>query len=272
MTSETTPLGQSNAETQEQLTPTEPIAAPMAPPAVPPVVGTQKANTTTTSGFLAALIIQKNALGSIWKGDTVQAFRLAAATKHFWLLTFALMSVAIGVTTATLVARSVDATDGFIDSLSSGLIGYSSRGMIGMSFGQWFALFCAGLVLVFVAMTLRTLCVKWTFSLRGASQSFNASASIVAVAYVVPLAVALASMVVFFIPSMIITGIWGFLLMVAAVPLALISEVLIYVGLNRTVKFHKSALIPHAIFTGLCGVMVSIAYFILFIVFLESLS
>lgn len=244
----------------------------MVTPDSPPVAGTQQAAATTTSGLLAALIIQKDALGSIWKGNPVEAFRLASVAKNFWLATFALMSAAAGIMAASLVARTYDAADSFVDSLSSGLIGYSSRGMIGMSFGQWFSFFFAGLILVFVALLLRTLCVKWTFSVRGASQSFNTSANIVAVAYVLPLVVVLASMVVFLIPSMVITGIWGFLLAVIAVPLALISEVLIYIGLNRTEKFDKSALIPHALFTGLCGVMVAIVYFILFTVFLESLS
>lgn len=261
MTSETTPIVQPETEINGDTTGALPL----------PEATVTKAP-TSGSGIVAALNAQRLALGHIWKGNPVQAFRLATATKHFWLVTFGVYSVLVGLLMASLTARSVSAVDGFVGSITSSLTGYSTSGMIELSFGRWFSIFLTGLVIGFVAFTLRTLCVKWSFAVRGVSQTFGTAGNVVATAYLAQLAVLLVATVLFLVPSMIVTSIVMLVVALIGFPLFLVTEILIYIGINRTARFTKSVLIPHAIFTGLWVVMTVIAYFIMFSLFLESAS
>ena len=225
----------------------------------------------TGAGVLGAVAALWVSLGSIWKGRSVEAFHLGSSTKNFWVVGFLIYSLILGLLTATMVARSIGSADEFLGSMSSSLIGYNSRGTFGLSAGNWISLLLVGLVLGFIAFVLRALCLKWTFAVRGVPQSLGAASNIITTSYSVQMTVLVAATVLLMIPSAAISGLVLLLVGLVSVPLALITEVLIYIGLNRTARFEKSVLIPHALFTGVWIALTVIAYVIMFSVFLENI-
>lgn len=217
----------------------------------------------TGAQMLAALSVLWVSLKAVWKGQTVGALRLGAESKKFWITAFLVYSAVIGLLLATLTARSIDGADQMLGAMTGSLFGVSSRGSLGISFGGWLALFFSGAALALVALVLRSLCIKWTFALRGMSKPLTAAGSILATSYVLPLAVLLGAAVLLLVPSALLSGLVFLIFGVLSVPLILVAEILIYVGINRTASFEKSALIPHAVFTGVWIALTLLAYGIL---------
>lgn len=247
--------------------PATPTTAPISDPAAAPQAPVQGIGAEIL-GAITALWVS---LGSVWKGKSVEAFRLGASTKKFWVVGFLSYSLILGLLTATLVARSVDSADEMLGSMTSSFIGYSTRGTFGLSVGNWISLFITGLILALIAFVLRALCLKWTFSIRGVRQSMGVVGNVITTSYVMQMTVLLAATVLLMIPSAVISGLVLLLVGLVSVPLVLISEVLIYIGINRTARFEKSSLIPHAVFTGVWIALTLTVYAIILTVTLENM-
>lgn len=219
-------------------------------------------------GTLVATIVQT------WKGDTVGALRTAGNSKGFALVTTAVYSVIGGLLFATMLTRSLGGFDDLADSLTSGLTGgsYSSSGMFSATAGQWITAFILGAVMMGLVFILRALCVKWVFSVRGAGQSFGTSLAIVTGSYSIPMALLLVATLLLMIPSLALSALVMFAITILALPVGMIPEIMIYIGVNRTHRFTKSPLIPHVSFTLVWVIILAIAYLIVGAVFAEALS
>lgn len=239
-------------------------------PAAEPNATLAEPTPETGVGVLGAVTALWVSLGSIWKGRTVEAFRLGSTTKNFWVVGFLIYSLILGLLTATTASRSIGSADELLGSMSGALTGYSSRGMFSLSAGNWISLLLVGVVMGFIAFLLRALCLKWTFSVRGVPRTMGATSTIITTSYAMQMVVLLGATVLLMVPSAAISGLVLLLIGLVSVPLALISELLIYIGLNRSARFEKSALIPHALFTGVWIALTVIAYAIMFSVFLEN--
>lgn len=249
----------------------ETISISTMPPAAEPNAILVEPTPETGAGVLGAVTALWVSLGSIWKGRTVEAFRLGSTTKNFWVVGFLIYSLILGLLTATTASRSIGSADELLGSMSGALTGYSSRGMFSLSAGNWISLLLVGVVMGFIAFLLRALCLKWTFAVRGVPRTMGAASIIITTSYAMQMAVLLGATVLLMIPSAAISGLVLLLIGLVSVPLALISEVLMYIGLNRSARFEKSALIPHALFTGVWIALTVIAYAIMFSVFLENI-
>lgn len=236
----------------------EPAAAPAA-----------KANILVPAlGTLAATLIQT------WKGDTVGALRTAGNSNGFALVATAVYAVIGGLLSATILTRGLGSVDDLADGLTSGLSGgsYSSSGMFSATAGQWITAFILGAIMMGLVYILRALCVKWVFSVRGAGQSFGTSLSIVAGSYSIPMALLLVATLLFMIPSLALSALVMFAIAILALPVGMIPEIMIYIGINRTHRFTKSPLIPHVSFTLVWVIILAIAYMIVGAFFAEALS
>lgn len=224
----------------------EPAAAPAGQPNA---VG-------TALGTVLAVIVQT------WKGNTVGALQAAASTKNFgWVATGA-YAVIGGLLMATMLTRLLGGFDDFADYAFSSLTGGygSSSGYFSVTFGAWFAAFILGIILSGLFFILRAVCIKWVFSTRGAPQPFTATLALVSGAYAIPMALVLLAAVLNMIPNLTLLALVSLASAVLALPVGLIPEIMIYIGINRTHRFTKSPLIPHVMFTLLWAFMLFLAF------------
>lgn len=206
-------------------------------------------------GTILAAVVQT------WKGNTVGALRAAAETKHFgWVATGA-YAVIGGLLVATMLTRFMGGIDDMANYMVYSLSGGygSSLGYFSASFSDWFTAFILGIILMGLFFILRALCVKWVFSTRGAAQPFTSSLAIIGGAYAIPMVLVLVAAVLNMIPSVSLMALVSLVTAVLSLPVGLISEIMIYIGINRSHRFTKSPLIPHALFTLIWVVMFFIA-------------
>lgn len=223
-------------------------AVPAAPKAQSSVVG-------NGLGTILAAVVQT------WKGNTVGALRAAAETKHFGWVSTGAYAVIGGLLVATMLTRFMGGIDDMANYMVYSLSGGygSSRGYFSASFGDWFTAFILGIILMGLFFILRALCVKWVFSTRGAAQPFTSALSIIGGAYAIPMLLVLVAAILNMIPSVSLMALVSFVTGVLSLPVGLISEIMIYIGINRTHRFTKSPLIPHALFTLVWVVMFFLA-------------
>ena len=207
-----------------------------------------------------------------WRGNTIGALKASAETKNFGLWATLLYAIIGGFTTAMVFTRTMGSFDSMLGDFSYGLTGgyYSTSGSFSISFGQWISTFFMGLILLGVFFILRALCVKWVFSTRGTSQTFGASLAIVTGATAIPMTLLLVAGILLIIPSGVFASLIMLVAAVVSLPIGMIPEILIYIGINRAHRFTKSPLIPHVFFTLLWVVMLVVAYLILSALFISS--
>lgn len=260
---------------QSQTNPTVPLPGnEVSTDPAAPAAGTVASKPSFATEVTGGLMNLWTSIILIWKGNTVGALRAANSSKSFPLVAFGFYAVIGGLLLATFLSRGLNGLDAFAGDMSYYLTSgsYSSRGAFSVKVGQWFGAFFLGAILFAVVFVIRSLCLKWTFAVRGASQSFDTSSRLVATAYSIPMALLLVATVFFMIPSLVLSGIVMFVVAVASLPVGMIPEILLYVGLNRTHRFSKSPLIPHVSFTLVWTIIVAIAYALIFAIFAEAIS
>lgn len=246
--------------------PPEPSSANTATP--PPVKASGPPNV-----IVSALGTMWVSLGHIWKGEPLTALALATLSKSYWLICIGLFSVVTGLFMATSATRFLGSLDDLGTSVSTGLTDgqFSSRGMLNITFGQWMGFFFVGIILGAIVFLARTLCIKWTFASRHSSQSIATSGSIVAVSYLTLIALLFVAVVLLMIPSLTLATLVFVVMAALALPVSMIPEIMLYIGLNRTHHFVKSPLIPHVLFTLVWVIIVAIAFLIFGLILTESM-
>lgn len=206
-------------------------------------------------------------LVSIWRGQPIEALRTAETSRPLtgganrqWLAMFAAQALLGGLLAVAVVSRTLSEVKRGVNSLVDQIPFAPSVGnAFGIPAGTLFEIFLVSALIAFTALVLRVVTMRWTFNIRGDRVPFAGAANILATAssvLLVPLAAALV--------CTLFPGAFGNLLLalvgLLGAAAVITAEVVVYVGLNRTARFSKSAAIPHATLTVvwfvLCGLVV----------------
>lgn len=207
--------------------------------------------------FLMAVNDQVAVLGHLAKSRTVEAFQRASQSPLLWLVTLVAGAVLTGLMVATMGGRVSGAAMSSIASMFGGGSVY-----MGVTFGAWFTLFIASIILIGLVMGLRVVALHLTFQMAGKPQSFRAAASVTATAYTLHLPILALMLLLVLIPGrtwvLIVVILGSFLWLL----FGLLAELLIYIGMNRTTGFQTSPFRMHAITTGVWMAAVGVIYFV----------
>lgn len=254
-------------EQQEPMTsaPVPPLLPP--PPAAPAPEATAPAMATPVPNAAAATWqVARGVVLGVWHGRTVEALGMAETSaavtggpSRYWLSTAGAWAALAGMTVATYLIKSANATVSALDSVMSGItlgLGTPVADRFHLGFGHWLGVWLLATVIAFACLALRAATVRWTFAVRGASVPFLTGANIVAAAYTLQIPViALAFLITLVLPAGAGSTILLVLLGLAGWIPGVVAEGLIYIGLNRTVRFTKSPLVPHAVMTLVWGAL-----------------
>lgn len=251
-----------------------PIPAPQAQQQAPTYAAPAAAVAPSENPLVTGIGTLWAAIAQTWQGNTVGALRAGTTGRGFALVATLLYAVIGGLMLATVVTRGLGGFDDMLGSFSSYATGgyYSTKGTFSAKFGIWIGSFFLGAILFLITVVARALCVKWVFAVRGASQKFDTVLRLTAVAYAIPMALLLVATVFMMIPSLALSAVIMFVIAVVSLPVGMIPELLIYVGINRTHRFTKSPLIPHVSFSLVWVIILAIAYMIVFSIVAEMMS
>lgn len=202
----------------------------------------------------------------ILRGYPLEALALARRTPLFWVVSFTLAALIAGLFFTTTIARTVFRANYAAMNMAESF--GASPGMQGpayfsIGFGNYVALFLIAFAFSAVVFVLRALTLKWVFSVRGAPQPFSVGAWIMATAYVGHIAVYAATFILLLIPGTLFPILVLFAAYFVIALLSLAAELIIYIGVNRTVQFRKSPLIPHVLFTAVWLILVIVAWIVM---------
>lgn len=252
--------------------PQYPVVEPAPDPAAPAAPAAQPVPGPTAPGPLpTALRALRAVLAGIWQGDPVTSLRIAAhhsaRSLLLWWLVLLADGVLAGMLVASFVAKSAQGAASVTNSLLDPFTGGYTSSYVDDAFSVPVSTLLGVIVtvalLVVAVLVLRTVTVFWTFGVRGARGRFRDAAAVVATSASATPVLLAAAWVLSLIP-----GAGGALLALAVLAvgglgLAVVSEALVYIGLNRTVRFTKSPLVPHASLTvahvALCMTLFGIA-------------
>lgn len=197
----------------------------------------------------------------ILRGAPEKGLELAQNTRHFGMFVAGLMSVISGFTFANLCGRTAAGIDSGINQVMGGL-GFGSSSYTNFGIGQWIVVLLVSAICFFCIAMLRPVTIKWAFNIRKQNITFTSALTIASFAYLLAGCVLAIVGVIWLVPSGITFGL-GVLIYVLALPLTLfISELLIFVSINKMGNFNKSVIIPHALMTGVWVVFVAIVFLI----------
>lgn len=202
----------------------------------------------------------------IWRGDLVGAIGRSheaatprSAAWRWWWTVAGINALVAGIMGATVIAKSYSATIGGLVGVLNDFSG--SSGGESLPFGMVLFLVLTGAAAVLGCLVLRVCTVIWTLAVRGIKLGFARTAAIVAVSqavYTFPMAV---MMLLGFLPAVLSVMVSPLTAMVFF-GLVIVSEVSIYVGINKVAPLGKSPVIPHAGFTTLWVGMSVVAIFL----------
>lgn len=229
---------------------------------MPPVDQWQNAPGHAPSGqqqspntFVTALSDQVAVIVRLAKGQTLDALRVAAQSQLLWVVTVVAGAILTGLLFSTTLARISGAAMSTVSSFLGGSSVY-----FGMTAGAWFTTLLMSVILVGIVMGLRVVALHLTYRMAGSPQPFCSSMSLTAAAYSIHLPIMVIMLVLVLIPgrswAMIAAGIGAYLWVVCG----LLSELLVYIGLNRTTAFNGSPFRMHAIATAVWMAAVGIIY------------
>lgn len=236
------------------------------------------------SGFREVLLTLRDVPLTVWRGDTVGALRLGATVRDragngwvWWLSVYVVTGLLLGIIAATSTANAVRTTSGIIDSMFSGLPGGMSRGLgsssVSVPFGALLGIVLSVTFVVVVIGIIRALTLGWTLRVRGVAVPFGTTADLGATAWSVATIPLAAFAVLNFLPGAGIAAVLGFVALVFWVPYTVVSEGLIYVGLNRLApQARKSLLVPHAMLTLAAVALMILAVVLINVVVVGSLT
>ena len=258
---------------------TEPASGGDSTQPLPNGLSGQSAPPAAAGALVTALRAIRAMLSNVWHGDNVAALRIAseysARSVLLWWLVLLANAVLAGFLVASFVVKSAQGAASITNSVLDPFTGGYSSSYVDDAFSVPFStvlgVVIAIAIVVVTVLVLRTVTVFWTFGVRGARGRFRDSAAIVATSYAAtPLLLA-----VLWILSLI-PGVGGVLLSAPVLAIGglasvVISEGLLYIGLNRAVRFSKSPLIPHAALTVAHVAMCVVVFFLINVVVLASL-
>lgn len=228
-------------------------------------------NPGQSNKFMTALVAQWSAFVQIMKGYPIAALTIGQRVPMFWLMNFGLYSVLAGLFSSVSLYRTGAGINRGAEDLIYGLSGYStSVRTFSVPFSTLFFTFLGGVVTVFLVLTLRALAVKWTVSVRRQNLTFTQAANNVAVSVTGQVLVIAAAFILTLIPSVFLATLVGFVSMALLSLLGLLSELLLYVSVNKVAPMEKSPLVPYVLFTALWIFLSLIAFLILTPIFFEG--
>ncbi|WP_102509051.1 hypothetical protein [Sanguibacter massiliensis] len=281
-----------------------PVAAHEQPAAVPPVAavpatgyaGDQQPPATEgyvpgaslppagPSAFRETLLTLRDLPLTVWRGDSVGALALPGTIRTrtgngwmWWVTVFAGTGLLLGIIAATSLAKAVKTTAGIFDDAFGGLTGGLSSGYISASasvpFGTLLGMVLSVTVAVFVVGVIRALALGWTLRMRGVVVPFSTTADLAATGWGVGLLPVAIFTVLNFLPGAGLAVVLTFVAMLFYVPFTIVSEGLLYIGLNRLAPHaSKSLLVPHAMLTLAAVALMLLAVFLINVVVVGSIA
>lgn len=204
--------------------------------ATPPATGHE-------NPLLPSLRLYLTSLKAIWKGDTADAVQqpARAGAGHIqWITAFganAIVAALVMVVTMFIQSLAVRRSLGDFGSLIGG-----------PSFGSYVFAFFIVVLAVASWYVIRVLTIKWTLMSRPGPSSFLDAAQLVSVNAYVHAAILAPSLLLAFMPG-------GFgvvvktLAMLPLLAIAIVAELILYVGVNQHLRPARSVMVPYALLT-----------------------
>lgn len=236
------------------------------------------------SAFRETLLTLRDLPLTVWRGDSVGALALPGTIRTrtgngwmWWVTVFAGTGLLLGIIAATSLAKAVKTTAGIFDDAFGGLTGGLSSGYISSSasvpFGTLLGMVLSVTVAVFVVGVIRALALGWTLRMRGVVVPFSTTADLAATGWGVGLAPVAIFTVLNFLPGAGLAAVLTFVAMLFYVPFTVVSEGLLYIGLNRLAPHaSKSLLVPHAMLTLAAVALMLLAVFLINVVVVGSIA
>lgn len=236
------------------------------------------------SAFRETLLTLRDLPLTVWRGDSVGALALPGTIRTrtgngwmWWVTVFAGAGLLLGIIAATSLAKAVKTTAGIFDDAFSGLTGGLSSGYISSSasvpFGTLLGMVVSVTVAVFVVGVIRALALGWTLRMRGVVVPFSTTADLAATGWGVGLLPVAIFTVLNFLPGAGLAAVLMFVAMLFYVPFTVVSEGLLYIGLNRLAPHaSKSLLVPHAMLTLAAVALMLLAVFLINVVIVGSIA
>lgn len=229
-----------------------PTSAPQGMPMAPPPVTAPRA----PSPFVLALTNLWFIASDLWRGRTAPAFarpetvvRQTGSKWANWFVPFLASSLMTALFSCFLLAGSMTAAIAMLQ-------GYRLRtGAFALSFGQYVSMFLVVALTTFGFLALRSVALMLATRVTGVPADFSASATTVAVAQTlwwIPLwGVSLLWLV---LPS----GFTTFVTVITIVGVAMMVELVTYIGVTRLGAFKRSPLVPYVWFTVLAALIFAV--------------
>lgn len=236
------------------------------------------------SAFRETLLTLRDLPLTVWRGDSVGALALPGTIRTrtgngwmWWVTVFAGAGLLLGIIAATSLAKAVKTTAGIFDDAFGSLTGGLSSGYISASasvpFGTLLGMVLSVTVAVFVVGVIRALALGWTLRMRGVVVPFSTTADLAATGWGVGLLPVAIFTVLNFLPGAGLAAVLMFVAMLFYVPFTVVSEGLLYIGLNRLAPHaSKSLLVPHAMLTLAAVALMLLAVFLINVVIVGSIA
>lgn len=236
------------------------------------------------SAFRETLLTLRDLPLTVWRGDSVGALALPGTIRTrtgngwmWWVTVFTGAGLLLGIIAATSFAKAVKTTAGILDDAFGSLTGGLSSGYISASasvpFGTLLQLVLAVTVTVFVIGVIRALALGWTLRMRGVVVPFSTTADLAATGWGVGLLPVAIFTVLNFLPGAGLAAALTFVAMLFYVPFTIVSEGLLYIGLNRLAPHtSKSLLVPHAMLTLAAVALMLLAVFLINVAIVGSIA
>ncbi|MBD9700465.1 hypothetical protein IGS67_13390 [Flavimobilis sp. GY10621] len=236
------------------------------------------------SAFRETLLTLRDLPLTVWRGDSVGALALPGTIRTrtgngwmWWVTVFAGAGLLLGIIAATSLAKAVKTTAGIFDNAFGSLTGGLSSGYISASasvpFGTLLGMVVSVTVAVFVVGVIRALALGWTLRMRGVVVPFSTTADLAATGWGVGLLPVAIFTVLNFLPGAGLAAVLTFVAMLFYVPFTIVSEGLLYIGLNRLAPHaSKSLLVPHAMLTLAAVALMLLAVFLINVVIVGSIA
>ncbi|MDU2096570.1 MAG: hypothetical protein E7E73_07820 [Negativicoccus succinicivorans] len=209
-------------------------------------------------------------LRRIWRGDVVEAFDLATASRKFWLWTGLAQAGFAGFAFANLMWRVASSIDNGADRVTHGFLGWfgtddpsQTYNVTGFEFSSWLKAFFTMFLAVAVVFAVRPLFIKMVYAWRQSRQTWEVAYTVNSVATLSSTFVVAVVSFLWFVPSGALVPVGFVVLWALGAMCQFLGELLLYTGVNKTGGFppcSRSPLVPHVIGTGFYVVVVALLW------------
>ena len=209
-------------------------------------------------------------LRRIWRGDVVEAFDLATASRKFWLWTGLAQAGFAGFAFANLMWRVTSSIDNGANRVTHGFLGRfgmddpsQTYNVTGFEFSSWLKAFFTMFLAVAVVFAVRPLFIKMVYAWRQSRQTWEVAYTVNSVATLSSTFVVAVVSLLWFVPSGALVPVGLVMLWALGAMCQFLGELLLYTGVNKTGEFppySRSPLVPHVIGTGFYVVVVIVLW------------